>query len=183
MNFYDVINNRKSVSKYKGDEICRGSLNNMIEAAMKSPTWKNRTSFKLILLEDKNIKDSMAEFILNSDNKAKEALKEAPMALVVIAEPEKSGEVDGKEFYIADGAIAMEHFILAATAEGYGTMWIGALKEEKIKALLNIPDEFKIIGVTPIGVSAEVEPHNEKKDIKEYVFSNKFNNPYKYEID
>lgn len=183
MNFYDVINNRKSVSKYKGDEICRGSLNNMIEAAMKSPTWKNRTSFKLILLEDKNIKDSMAEFILNSDNKAKEALKEAPMALVVIAEPEKSGEVDGKEFYIADGAIAMEHFILAATAEGYGTMWIGALKEEKIKELLNIPDEFKIIGVTPIGVSAEVEPHNEKKDIKEYVFSNKFNNPYKYEID
>lgn len=183
MNFYDVINNRKSVSKYKGDEICRGSLNNMIEAAMKSPTWKNRTSFKLILLEDKNIKDSMAEFILNSDNKAEEALKEAPMALVVIAEPEKSGEVDGKEFYIADGAIAMEHFILAATAEGYGTMWIGALKEEKIKALLNIPDEFKIIGVTPIGVSAEVEPHNEKKDIKEYVFSNKFNNPYKYEID
>lgn len=183
MNFYDVINNRKSVSKYKGDEICRGSLNNMIEAAMKSPTWKNRTSFKLILLEDKNIKDIMAEFILNSDNKAEEALKEAPMALVVIAEPEKSGEVDGKEFYIADGAIAMEHFILAATAEGYGTMWIGALKEEKIKALLNIPDEFKIIGVTPIGVSAEVEPHNEKKDIKEYVFSNKFNNPYKYEID
>lgn len=183
MNFYDVINNRKSVSKYKGDEICRGSLNNMIEAAMKSPTWKNRTSFKLILLEDKNIKDSMAEFILNSDNKAKEALKEAPMALVVIAEPEKSGEVDGKEFYIADGAIAMEHFILAATAECYGTMWIGALKEEKIKELLNIPDEFKIIGVTPIGVSAEVEPHNEKKDIKEYVFSNKFNNPYKYEID
>ncbi|MBP1889706.1 nitroreductase [Clostridium moniliforme] len=183
MNFYDVINNRKSVSKYKGYEICRGSLNNMIEAAMKSPTWKNRTSFKLILLEDKNIKDIMAEFILNSDNKAEEALKEAPMALVVIAEPEKSGEVDGKEFYIADGAIAMEHFILAATAEGYGTMWIGALKEEKIKALLNIPDEFKIIGVTPIGVSAEVEPHNEKKDIKEYVFSNKFNNPYKYEID
>lgn len=183
MEFYDVINARKSISKYKGEEVCKGSLNNMIEAAMKSPSWKNRTSFKLIVVDDKNIKDTIAECILNSDNKAEAGLKEAPMALVVISEPEKSGEVYGKEFYIADGAIAMEHFILAATAEGYGTMWIGALKEEKVKALLNIPDNFKIIGITPIGIPAEVKPHNEKKDMKEYVFNNKFNNPYNSEIN
>lgn len=178
MEFYDVIKKRMSISKYKGDDVLSGSLDNMIEAAMRSPSWKNKTSFKLIIVDDCNIKEEIGKYVLNEDLKAESALKEAPIAVVFISEPEKSGKIDNKELYIADAAIAMEHFILAATAEGYGTMWIGAIDEENIKKLLNIPKEFKVIGVTPVGISAEMKKHNAKKDIKDYVFKNNFNTSY-----
>ncbi|GAA0069145.1 nitroreductase family protein [Clostridium sardiniense] len=178
MEFFDVIKKRQSITKYKGDEICKGSLDNMINSAMRSPSWKNRTSFKIIIIDDSKIKEKISEYVLNKDNKAEEALIEAPMAVVVISQPEKSGEIEGKEFYIADGAIAMEHFILAATAEGYGTMWIGALEEDKVKSLLGIPNDYRIIGISPVGVAAEVKEHNVQKNIRDYVFKNKFNDPY-----
>ncbi|MGL4569740.1 MAG: nitroreductase family protein [Clostridium sp.] len=178
MEFYDVIKKRQSISKYKGEEVCKGSIANMIDAAMRAPSWKNKSSFKIIIIDDQNIKDDVASSILNKDDKAKDAVKEAPLLAVVVAEPGKSGEVDGKEFYLVDGAIAMEHFILAATAEGYGTMWIAALQEDKVKQTLNIPKDIKIIGITPVGIPAEIKEHNAEKDIKDYVFINKYSNPY-----
>ncbi len=178
MEFYDVIKKRQSISKYKGDDVLKGSLDKMIDAAMRSPSWKNRTSFKFIIIDDYNIKEQLGKYVLNKDCKEEEALKKAPVAAIVISEPEKSGEIDGKEFYLVDAAIAMEHFILAATAEGYGTMWIAALDEDNVKELLNIPKDFKVVGVTPIGVPIEVKEHNPKKDIKDFVFKNKFNTSY-----
>ena len=73
---------------------------------------------------------------------------------------------------------AMEHIILAATAEGYGTLWIGAIDEGEVKDILKIPDEYKIIGITPVGEIAEEKEHYKAKDSKEFAFKNEYNNPY-----
>lgn len=178
MEFFEVIEKRTSISKYKDDEVSKESIEKMIEAAMRAPSWKNRSAFRIIIIDDKNKKEELAEAIRNKDDKACSAVKEAPIAILIIAKPQDSGEVEGKEFYLVDGAIAMEHIILAATAEGYGTLWIGALDEWKVKDALRIPDEYKIIGITPIGKIAEDKEHYEAKDMKEYVFRNEFNKPY-----
>lgn len=178
MEFFETIKNRRSISKYKSDKVKEESLNKMIEAAMRAPSWKNKSAYKIIVVDDADKKNAIAEGILNMDDKAANAVKEAPVAIVVIAKPEESGKVEGKELYLADGAIAMEHIILAATAEGYGTLWIGALDEWKVKDVLSIPNDFKIIGITPVGIVAEEKEHHKEKDISEYVFRNQFNKSY-----
>ncbi|GIM28710.1 nitroreductase [Clostridium polyendosporum] len=174
MDFYDVIYKRRSIYKYKGDKVNKESLDRMINAAMMSPSWKNRSSYKLILIDDNKLKDSISEEILNKDDKASKAIKDAPMVVVIVACPEKSGEVAGKEYYLVDAAIAMEHFILAATAESYSTCWIGAFDEDNIRSILNVPSDYRVVAMTPLGIGEDEKEYSEKKDIKEYVFTNQW---------
>ena len=175
MEFFDVVKNRTSISKYKNEAVDKVKLEKIIDAAMRSPSWKNRTSYRIIVVDDKTKKEDLSNAIVNKDDKAANAVKQADLAVVFVSKPEESGEVEGKDFYLVDAAIAMEHLILAATAEGYGTLWIGALDEDKVKSVLNIPSEYKVIGITPIGVADEEEKHNEPKDRGSFVFLNEFN--------
>ena len=177
MEFFDTVKNRTSVSKYKNTKVEKEKLQNIIDAAMRSPSWKNRTSYRIIVVDDRSVKDDLANAIVNKDDKAANAVREADLSIVIISKPEESGEVEGKDFYLVDAAIAMEHIILAATAEGYGTLWIGALDEDKVKSILSIPEEYRVVGITPLGVSDEEEKHNEPKNRESFVFLNEYNKP------
>ena len=53
--------------------------------------------------------------------------------------------------FLVDVSIAFTHLILAARAEGLGTCWIGAFKNDKVKEILDIPDEWQVVALTPIG--------------------------------
>ncbi|MCY6483582.1 nitroreductase family protein [Clostridium aestuarii] len=179
MQFYDVIETRKSIKKFRANtELDRGKVMRMIDAAMKSPSWKNEASCKFILVDDDQKKDRIALAIQNKTNEASQSIVDAPMLAVVVGEPEVSGSIEGKEYYLVDGAIAMEHFVLAATEEGYGTCWIAAFNERKIKEILGIPDNLKIIALTPVGEIEEEKPHKPKKDVRDYVFLNEWNKAY-----
>lgn len=178
MQFYDVIENRVSVKQFKNTPIDKDSLARAINSAMRSPSWKNNTSYKFILVDDPREKDMLAESIINDTNEAEMAVKQAPMVAVVVGDPAKSGVMENKEYYLVDGAIAMEHFMLAATNEGYGTCWIGSLDEDKVRQALNIPSNYKVVAMTPVGESAREFHHNDKKDVREYVFLNKWGDSY-----
>jgi len=178
MEFYDVVEGRKSIKKFKNIPINAEKLARMINAAMMSPSWKNNTSYKFILVDEKNELEQISKSILNKDNSAAQSIIDAPMTAVIVSDPNASGEIENKEYYLVDSAIAMEHFVLAATNEGYGTCWIAAIDEEIIKKTLSIPQNYKVVAITPIGEIAESKDHYDKKDVKEIVFSNTWDNVY-----
>lgn len=179
MNFYDVIENRTSVKQYKNTPVDSQKVSRMIDAAMMSPSWKNNTSYKFILVTKESERKILSNCIMNDNNDTSMAIRKAPLTAIVVANPEESGIVEGREYYLVDSAIAMEHFILAATNEGYGTCWIAAINEEKIKRALNIPDQYKVVAITPIGESDEKEVHYPKKNISEHVYLNSWGEGYK----
>ncbi|MCJ7691264.1 MAG: nitroreductase family protein [Clostridiaceae bacterium] len=178
MDFYDVVKTRKSIKKFKDTPIDTNKLDRMVNAAMMSPSWKNNTSYKFILVNDKTKLEQISKAINNKDNSAAQSIIEAPMTAIVVANPESSGEVEEKEYYLVDSAIAMEHFILSATNEGYGTCWIAALDEDIIRNTLSIPQNYKVVALTPIGEIFESKEHNEKKDVKNFVFLNAWDSAY-----
>ena len=49
-----------------------------------------------------------------------------------------------------DVAIALDHISLAAIEYGLGTCWIGAFNEEKVKEILVIPEEVRVVELMPI---------------------------------
>lgn len=181
MDFYKVIESRTSIRKFKDTKLEEEKLNRIINSALMSPSWKNATSYKIIVIKDGLIKKQISETIINKTDESEDAVKSAPVCAVIIGNPSQSGEVDGKEMYLLDGAIAMEHLILAATAENLGTCWIAAVDEDKIKNILGVPGEFKVIGLTPIGEIEESKPHYDKKDIRDIVFQDKFGKLYTQE--
>jgi nitroreductase len=178
MEFYDVVKIRKSIKKFKNTPISTEKLTRMIDAAMMSPSWKNNSSYKFILVDEKNQLEQISKAIMNKDNSAAQSITDAPMTAVIVADPEESGEVENKEYYLVDSAIAMEHFVLSATNEGYGTCWIAAIDEDIIKKALSIPQNYKVVALTPIGEIAESNEHNDKKDVSDFVFLNSWGNAY-----
>ena len=178
MEFYDVVRDRKSIKKFKNTPINVDKLARMINATMMSPSWKNNTSYKFILVDEKNKLEQISKSIVNKDNSAEQSILDAPMTAIVVADPNASGIVENKEYYLVDSAIAMEHFILSATNEGYGTCWIAAVNEDMIKKTLSIPQNYKVVAITPIGEIAESKDHYDKKAIKDFIFSNTWDNTY-----
>ena len=182
MEFYDVVKVRKSIKKFKNTPINTEKLARMINAAMMSPSWKNNTSYKFILVDEKSELEQISKAIMNKDNSAAQSIIDAPMTAIVVADPNDSGEVENKEYYLVDSAIAMEHFVLSATNEGYGTCWIAAIDEDIIKKTLSIPQNYKVVAITPIGEIAESKEHYDKKDVKDFVFLNTWDNAYSENI-
>ncbi len=68
-----------------------------------------------------------------------------------------------------DVAIAMEHLMLAAAAEGLGTCWIGAFDETSVKRILDIPADVKVIALTPVGYPAKKRAHRPRKELSEII--------------
>lgn len=179
MEFYEVIEKRNSANKFSRDPIDQDSLERIIKASIKSPSWKDNSSYRIIFVDDKVLQEKIAETIMDDTGLMPEAICQAPLVAVVVGDPSASGIIEGKEYYLVDGAIAMQQLILAATSEGYGTCWLGSKDEGKVKEALKIPEQYNVIGITPIGKAERFKSHDSTKDIKEHVFLNSFGEPLK----
>lgn len=173
MDFRTVIEGRRSIRKYKDTPVETEKIQSILEAARLAPSWKNMQCWRFILIDDPEVKNSALE-AFNDDNPGKKGIAMAPILLVVCADPKESGIEDGKEFYLADAAIAFEHIMLAAFNEGLGTCWMGLLDEDKLKRVLEIPETLKVIGVTPLGYPDQDPKPRPRKAMEEILFKNKW---------
>ena len=165
MEFYKVINERKSIRKYNvNKKIPDEVLDRILNAARIAPSACNIQPW---------------HFMVIKDNKKKEKLKgayrqdwfwTAPVIIVGCVDVNKAWiRGDGVSYAEVDLAIAMDHLILAATNEGLGTCWIGAFNEIKVKDILNIPDYIKVVAMTPLGFAAEEVKASPRKSINDIV--------------
>lgn len=76
---------------------------------------------------------------------------------------------DGKTYVDVDVTIAMDHLILAATAEGLGTCWIAAFKPKVIKEVLNIPNNIEPLVLTPLGYPEVIPEPTYRKPLEEII--------------
>jgi nitroreductase len=65
--------------------------------------------------------------------------------------------------------------VLAATAEGLGTCWIGAFDEQKAKAALSVPADVRVVAMTPLGYPAEQKGNvTDRKPLNEIVHNDRW---------
>ena len=144
-------------------------IDRILEAARLAPTWANLQGVHYIVVQEpENVKA-----IWRAINQSEKFI-EAPLFIVGAISEESSGE-RGIKYYPVDFGICFEHLILAATAEGLATCWIGYFNEKEIKQILKIPKKYKVLGITPLGYP--VKPKGEVRDrkpIEEIVHYEKF---------
>ena len=173
MDFYEVIRTRRSVRSYKNKPIPKEVLNRVLETARIAPSGSNRQPWKFILVTDEALKQKMISACKNQTFVA-----EAPVIIVACGKkiPSNRGGYMGEMSMLVDVSIAFTHLILAARAEGLGTCWIGAFNNNEAKRLLEVPNGYEVIAVTPLGYPLEdvfTEPRN-RKNLDEIVSLNKF---------
>jgi len=165
----DVIRKRRSVRAYKPDPVKDEDLKVMLEAARLAPSAGNRQPWYFIVVRDPELKRRLAEAAARQM-----FIADAGAIVVAVSDPNAS-----PRWHDRDVMIAMEHLILTATELGYGTCWIGAFDEGQVKRLLDIPDQYRVVALTPIGVPAETPGPRPRKPLQEIAFENTWGNPLK----
>ena len=173
VDLYECISNRRSIRKYLGDPVPREKLRRLIEAARMAPSWANKQCCQFILVTNPDAKEGVLAAV-PAQNRAKSALEQAPIIIVACANPALSGDMEGKPYYMLDVGIAMEHLVLAACNEGLGTCWMGWFDEAAMKQALGVPDEIRIVAISPLGFPAESPEMRPRKSVDEISFENQW---------
>lgn len=134
----------------------KDEIKRIINAGRLAPTWANKQGVEYIIVQEEETVNQIWKAIGQGDK-----FNNAPMFIVGLIPESGSGKnKNGEPYYPVDFGICFEHIMLAATAEGLGTCWIGFFDEGKIKEILNIPDKYRVLGLTPLGY-----PQKEKAEV------------------
>ena len=152
MEIIEVIRDRCSVRSYADKPVERKKIDRLLEAARLAPSASNRQEWRFVVVTDAGKRANLARAAANQTFVGK-----APVVLVACAEHDGHVMRCGQLCYPIDVAIAVDHVTLQAVAEGLGTCWIGAFNEERVKHLLEVPREVKVVAMTPLGYPASPE--------------------------
>ncbi|MFQ5965500.1 MAG: nitroreductase family protein [Candidatus Scalinduaceae bacterium] len=164
MDFYEVIRKRRSTRSYKSDLVEEDKLLRILNTARLAPSAANKQPILFIVVKDDKTKRKL------KDAYSQEWFYTAPIIICACAIPDKAWKrSDGKTYFDVDVAIAMDHLILAASAEGLGTCWIAAFKPKVVKEVLNIPDNLEPLILTPLGYPDIIPEPTYRKSLKEII--------------
>ncbi|WP_438432636.1 nitroreductase family protein [Gorillibacterium sp. sgz500922] len=166
MEWKDLIEERYSVRSYeKTAPVEREKLKRVLQAAVLAPTAANRQPFRVYVVPTAGREDELMEVY------PREWFAEAPYVLAVCSEPERAWvHRNGKNYCDVDAAIAMDHLVLAATAEGLGTCWVAAFDFEAARRLLGLDSGQEPVAFTPLGYAKSNRPADRpRKSVEEIV--------------
>lgn len=154
MDFAQVIKNRHSVRSFTEESVDRELIDTIIDMASTAPSSKNTRSSSFMVVEDKDTLAAISE--MRTSGSA--FVKDAPAAIVVLADPEKT------DLWSENAAISSTFVQLAATSFGLGSCWVqvsGRLRDKKdensgmaedyLKELLGIKDVYRVLCVIALG--------------------------------
>lgn len=140
MEVYDTIKARRSVRAYEDREIPDGVLTKILDAGRLAPSANNRQPWHFIVVKDREKRAAL------SGGKYAHFLKETPVVVVGCGDSEAS-----PKWHQIDVTIALENMVLAATAEGVGTCWIGSFDEETASSAIGLPPQYKVVAMLAMG--------------------------------
>jgi nitroreductase len=164
MELFEAIKTRRSIRKYQDKPVEEEKLQSVLDAVSQSPSWANMQCWRMVVVRNQEIREKISEqsnvesFFSPKGyktNPSKKALAEAPIVIVLCADPANSGTLWNQAYYLVDCGIAAQNLMLAARGLGLGTVYVGVYDEEKLKQLLSIPAHVRVVGLFPLGYPAE----------------------------
>ena len=163
MEVFEAIKNRYSCRSYKAENIPAEKLKKILEAARLAPSAHNAQEWRFVVVKNEKIRNKLAKAASQS------FIAEAPVIIVAVSLNPEYIMSGGTPAYAVDLAIAMEHIALEAVEEGLATCWIGAFDQAKVKKILNIPEEYKVVVLMPLGYPADKPKSKIRKRLEEIV--------------
>jgi nitroreductase len=158
VNVIDAIKTRKSVRGYLKKPVEKEKLTAILEAGRLAPSASNRQEWRFVIVSDLETRKKLAEAANNQT-----FVGEAPTVIVACAETDGHIMMCGQPCYPIDIAIALDHITLAAVELGLGTCWIGAFDETRVKEILGIPNEIRVVELMPIGYPSDPSIKEKKR--------------------
>ncbi len=170
MDVHKAIQSRRSIRVYDSREVEEEKLLRVLDSGRLSPSASNRQERRFIVIRDANTRKMLSEAARNQ-----RFVAEAPVVIAACSVESDYVMLCGQPAYTIDTAIAVDHMTLAAVEEGLGTCWIGAFDEKKVKEILNIPDQVRVVALLPLGYPSAMPRPTPRKSLDEIVMWEKWN--------
>lgn len=139
MDTIQTIINRVSVRQYSDQEISDRDLQTILEAGMSGPSCVNARDWSFLVVRDPETLQKMAD----ANGRPAQPLRGAKVGILVCGDLDRAFK-GAPDYWVIDGAIAAQNMILAASALGIGSVWLGTWPQmdrvEKQRALFGLPD-------------------------------------------
>ncbi|MEJ2628747.1 MAG: nitroreductase family protein, partial [bacterium] len=183
----ECIHRRRSVRAFKSDPVPEEYILKILDAARMAPTSGNQQPWKFLVIRDRKklntLKEASLQRILTYyENKGMTSEKideqkkrleshyhnifQAPVFIVILTDTQSKYP----SYNHHDGPLAVANLMLAARALGYGTCYFtDSISEEVTMKVLEIPDRYQRVCVTPIGVPVEWPQTPPKRKLDEFI--------------
>jgi len=164
MDIAKAIRDRRSVRSYEKKDVPQDVLEKVLQAARLAPSANNRQPWRFVIVRDHAKRQALAKAA-----KEQQFVAEAPVVIAAVAlEPDRIMTC-GVPAWAVDLAIAVDHITLAAVEHGLGSCWIGAFYQEDVKKILQIPAEYKVVALLPLGYPQDKARFKNRKSLDEIV--------------
>lgn len=162
----EIANNRRSIRKFKADEVPREDIEKIATIGMQAPSAFNAQMWEIVVVDDRAFREEIANYFLEEMGSFKTAtgFLAAPVFLILYGDERTrnyapAAKQDDEAWWqfsldasLNNSFISMQY---AATSLGLGSMWVSAFRTPEIdrrtRELLNIPAHLKLYEMMAIG--------------------------------
>jgi len=161
MDALEAIRKRRTVRNFTGAAIPRADLETIVDAGRLAASGYNRQPWDFIVVTDRGMIEQLKI--------AAQWMEKAGAIIAVVLDP-------ATKYWLEDGSAAVQNMLVAATALGYGSCWLEGYTlplESQFKALLDVPDDKRLLTLVPVGVPVEW-PTKDKKPLEQVLHWERF---------
>ena len=183
MNVIEAIETRRAYRSFEAVTITDELIEDLAGSAQLAPSCFNYQPWKFVFVHDEEMLVRMREAL----SKGNEWVYAASLIITVFGKREDDCNTQGREYYLFDMGQASAFLQLRATELGLVAHPIAGFSESKVKEILGIPDEYKVITLINVGKKSDkISPvlsekqieweknRPERKRLEEFIFKNRF---------
>lgn len=167
-----LIFDRKSIRRFKNDQLSDDTLLEVLNAGNAAPTAGNLQARDFVVVRDEEKKKIVAEAAMKQT-----FIADAPVVIVVCANYPRSMRIYGEKgrlYAEQDATAAIENILIAACALDLGATWVGAFDESRLEEILEIPKDARPVAVIPLGYPDEEPEKRSRYPVDELVHWDKW---------
>lgn len=153
MDVLKIIRKRRSIREFEDRAVPEEAMDDLVEALRWAPSAGNLQSRFFYFVLNEMLRQELAEAAY-----AQDFIAQAPLVVVACADRRIAHAYGrrGTDLYmIQDASASLQNLLLVAHARGLGAAWVGSFDEDRVRSLLDVPDDLRPIAIVPVGWPAE----------------------------
>ena len=153
MDALEALLTRRSIRKYRDEEVSQQDVDLLLQAAMAAPSAMNEQPWHFVVIRDRDVIHS-----IHVKHPYAAMLLQAKVVIAVCGDTTKE-HYPG--YWVVDCSIATTHILLAAHARKLGAVWLGVYPREErmdlVREALKLPDHIHPLSLVALGHPAEIK--------------------------
>ena len=159
--FLELCRHRRSIRKYTNQPVEQEKIDYLLQCALMAPSSKRTNPWEFIVVRD----EAKLRAMSGCRTYGSQMFNTATAAIIIALDPTLCDNT-----WMADGAIAAEHILLAAAEQGVGACWCHVYEREGApeltRRLFDIPEDKVVLCAIALGYPDEEKQNYDLTKLK-----------------